>query len=155
MQSSNRLGLFLYLLGGLTFACVPNEKTAQPVPEPDSVVQALETTPAANLTQEKVSRRDEVEAMMLRGEYLHDGSSELMGVGDIDSVPALLVVLKEHPPSKDGTMVCTTAHALEALKELTGADPGITYEAWSDWWNEYKKSNRVSGRLEKTANAGH
>ena len=147
--------MFLLTVGGLTFACASNEKTAQPVLEPGSVVQALETPPAASLTQDEVARRDEVEAMMLRGEYLHDGSGELSRIGDIDSVPALLVVLKEHPPRKGGIMICTTAHALIALRDLTGADAGITYEAWSDWWNEYKKNNQVSGRLEKTANARH
>lgn len=101
------------------------------------------------LSTEDIKRRDEVEAKRMRGEYLHDGPSELRHVGDIDSIPALLVVLKENPPYPNGTMVCTRAHALAALRELTGAYPGETNEAWFEWWEEYKRNNRVSGRLEK------
>lgn len=35
--------------------------------------------------------------MLLRGEYHHDGSAELMYIGTMDSVPALLTVLQRHP----------------------------------------------------------
>lgn len=51
-------------------------------------------------SQKKVSdddRRKEVEAMLLRGEYQHDGSSVLESIGTMDSVPALLYVLEKHP----------------------------------------------------------
>lgn len=82
----------------------------------------------ATKAEKDIARRDEVEQMMLRGGYLHDGPSELQEIGDIKSVPALLIVLKENPPFKNGTMVCTTAHGLMALRKLTGANPGVTYE---------------------------
>ena len=101
------------------------------------------------LSTEDIERRDEVEAMMMRGEYLHDGPAELRRLGDIDSVPALLVVLKENPPYPNGTMICTRAHAIAALRELTGAYPGPTNEEWFQWWETYKRNNPVSGRLEK------
>lgn len=96
-----------------------------------------------------IERRNEIESKMMRGEYLHDGALELASVGDIDSVPALLVVLKEKPAKPNGVMECTTAHALLTLKTLTGADAGITHNAWSTWWENYKKENPVSGRLEE------
>ena len=95
-----------------------------------------------------IERRNEIESKMMRGEYLHDGAVELASLGDIDSVPALLVVLRENPAKPNGVMVCTTAHALITLKTLTGADAGITHEAWSTWWEDYKKKNPVSRRLE-------
>jgi hypothetical protein len=86
---------------------------------------------------------------MMRGEYLHDGSGVLSSVGDIESVPALLVVLKKNPPGPNGGIVCTAAHALEALEKITGANSGYTYKAWSTWWKNYKKRNNISSRLEK------
>lgn len=101
------------------------------------------------LSTDDIARRDEVEAKMMRGEYLHDGPSELIEVGDIDSVPAILVVLKENPLSRNGTMVCTRAHALSALRQITGVYPGATDEAWLGWWAEYKKNNPGPRRLEK------
>lgn len=102
-----------------------------------------------NAADENIKRRDEIESKMMRGEYLHDGAMELASLGDIDSVPALLVVLKENPAQPNGVMECTTGHALTTLKALTGAHPGTTYEAWLKWWNKYKKNHAVSGRLEK------
>jgi hypothetical protein len=55
---------------------------------------------AAAAAKKKASndeRRKQVEAMLLRGEYHHDGSGELMYIGTMDSVPALLTVLQRHP----------------------------------------------------------
>lgn len=44
------------------------------------------------------ARRMEVEALMLRGEYQHDGSGELFYIGTFESVPALLKVLQDYAP---------------------------------------------------------
>ena len=99
--------------------------------------------------EKDIALRNETESKMMRGEYLHDGSSILESVGDIESVPALLVVLEKYPPYPNGTMVCTSAHALSALRKLTGANPGITHEAWSAWWETHKKKNKISSRLEE------
>ena len=89
-------------------------------------------------------RREEVHKLMLKGEYHHDGSLELFYIGDITSVPALLQVLKDHPPRKfiDGRAIgmCTFAHALADLKKITNVNAGTTYEEWSAWWEEYQKS---------------
>jgi hypothetical protein len=76
---------------------------------------------------------------MLKGEYLHDGSLDLYSIGDMNSVPALLVVLKEYPPDASGAVVCSAGHALESLRKITGANPGSTYEAWSSWWKKHQK----------------
>ena len=43
-------------------------------------------------------RRKEVETLLLRGEYQHDGSGELIYIGTFLSVPALLKVLENNPP---------------------------------------------------------
>lgn len=44
------------------------------------------------------ARRKNVEALILQGKYQHDGSGELIYIGTITSVPALLKVLEAHPP---------------------------------------------------------
>jgi hypothetical protein len=98
------------------------------------------------LTEKDIARRDEVEQKMLRGEYLHDGPFELQVIGDINSVPALLVVLQKNPPHKNGTMVCTTAHGLAALRKITGAYPGSRYEEWQAWWEKYQVENELPKR---------
>jgi hypothetical protein len=43
-------------------------------------------------------RRKEIENLMLRGKYQHDGSGELFYIGTSESVPALLKVLEVNPP---------------------------------------------------------
>lgn len=85
------------------------------------------------------SRKAEVEKEMLEGKRLHDGALELQTIGDVDSVPALLVVLKENPPSSNGMVVCTTAHALAALRSITGENPGNRYEDWQKWHENRSK----------------
>jgi hypothetical protein len=79
---------------------------------------------------------------MLNGEYQHDGSLELLEIGDITSVPALLRVLKDNPPTimPDGRLsgICTIAHAYAALVKITGTKHK-TYEEWSQWWEQYQK----------------
>ena len=88
-------------------------------------------------------RREEIHKLMLDGEYQHDGSSELLYIGDITSVPALLQLLKDNPIRKmgDGRYLgtCTVAHAIAALRKITNVDAGATYEEWNTWWEEYQK----------------
>ena len=108
----------------------------------------VETTPTPEptpspLTEKDLKRRAEVHKLMLKGEYLHDGAGELSYIGDISSVPALLVVLKENPPMSSGSMICTAAHALQALRKITGANPGIKYEDWSAWWEKYQEEQKA------------
>lgn len=111
--------------------------------------------------------RKKLEAMLLRGEGQHDGSGELRGVGTMESVPALLKVLEMNPgveprtqiriptglPGVDDwgtnkdeipqtkskkTYICTYAHAVTTLREITGQN-FFEYEDWINWWNEYQK----------------
>lgn len=93
------------------------------------------------------ARRDALHKMMLNGEYQHDGSSELVHIGDITSVPALLQVLKDNPSTRmpDGRLfgVCTAAHAYEALVKITGNKESKTYEEWKAWWEQYQKEHPV------------
>jgi len=89
------------------------------------------------------SRRTEVENEMLQGKRLHDGALELADIGDIDSVPALLVVLKENPP-RNGSVICTAAHALAALRKVSGTNAGSTHEEWTRWWEEHKRQTGTS-----------
>ena len=103
--------------------------------------------PSAARAAEVQARRNAIHKMMLNGEYQHDGSSELLYIGDISSVPALLQVLKDNPPSimADGKSIgiCTAAHAYEALVKITGNKESKTYEEWKAWWEQYQKEHSV------------
>jgi len=117
-------------------------------------------------------RRKTVENMMLQGSYLHDGSGELMYIGTIESVPALLKVLETYPPiveiiedeppevKKSGEIItlsetpkvkreprksyiCTYAHAIAALQKIT-QQKFIDYEDWKNWWAEYLKNKEIA-----------
>jgi hypothetical protein len=101
-------------------------------------------TPLPTPTNEELRLR--TQEQLLKGENHHDGAITLEFVGTIESVPALLKVIGDNPPSPNGTMVCTTAHAIDALKKITGANPGYTYKAWKSWWDRYQKNQRSSNR---------
>ena len=109
----------------------------------DRRIQNEKIFPAFFSPEKQLKRRAEVEKLMLNGEYLHDGASELKYIGDINSVPALLVVLKKNPPDSKGVMICTAAHALSALQTITGAKPGIRDEDWNDWWEKYQAERKA------------
>lgn len=142
MKTRSILAVSLICLG-LNVTCSQNDP-----PSANSVAANTEKTEQEKLGRD-IAWRNETEAKMMKGEYLHDGAVDLAYVGDIESVPALLRVLKEYPASPNGGMACPSAHALDALRKITGADPGFTHKAWSDWWNNYKKHNKITSRLEK------
>ncbi len=86
-------------------------------------------------------RRISIEIRMLKGEYLHDGSSALLYIGTIDSVPALLKVLELTPVRENNgkkSYVCTYAHAVSALRRITG-QTFIDYQDWKTWWENHQK----------------
>lgn len=93
---------------------------------------------------ELACRREQIYKLIFGGQYHHDGAGELFHIGDLTSVPALLHVLKENPPTllSDGrrSYVCTYAHAVAALVKITGYE-AMTYEEWTAWWNDYQKSH--------------
>lgn len=132
------------ILCGLSFAggVRENKVEATSVQITPEITKAPEPT-RTPLTEEDLKRRAQVEKLMLDGEYLHDGAGELKYIGDINSVPALLVVLKKHPPDSNGLMVCTTAHALSALQTITGAKPGIRFEDWNAWREKYQAEQKA------------
>lgn len=139
--------VFCLGLCGLSFACASRQEnvvTASPEQNLPLAQSTAETTPTPEpapspLTEKDLKRRAEVHKLMLRGEYLHDGAIELQHIGDISSVPALLIVLKKNPLMPSGSMICTAAHALQALRKITGVNPGIKYEDWSAWWEKYQE----------------
>lgn len=81
-----------------------------------------------------------IEAQLLKGENEHDGSGALYHIGTIESVPALLAVLKKYPVLAGGIMICTRAHALGALYKITGQKLGASYAEWESWWNSNKET---------------
>lgn len=113
-------------------------------------------------------RRKTVEKLMLDGGYQHDGAGELFYFGTIESVPALLKVLKDHPPAIEKVeeeenepeiilpgqirtlsvppkreprklYICTYIHALNALQKITG-QTFLEYQDWKNWWEVYLKN---------------
>jgi len=64
-------------------------------------------------------------------EYLY-----LIHNGRESDIPMLLAGLRSCPVRKSGAMVCTQKHCVDALRAITGADPGYTYSAWATWWKE-------------------
>jgi hypothetical protein len=140
---------FCFGWGILFFACNSiQENFVSPSPGQNALIAQItpEITPPPEptpLTERDLKRRAELHELMLKGKYLHDGAIELSYIGDISSVPALLVVLKENPPRPNGAMICTTSHALGALQKITGADPGLTYEDWSAWWVKYQEEQKA------------
>jgi hypothetical protein len=87
-------------------------------------------------------RRISIEKQMLKGENLHNGSGELLYIGTIESVPALLKVLELTPVRENNgrkSYVCTYGHAVLALSKITGQKL-IDYQDWKNWWENYKQT---------------
>jgi hypothetical protein len=82
--------------------------------------------------------------LIFDGKYQHDGAGELLHIGDITSVPALLRVLKDNAPKgcagERCFYVCTYAHAVAALQRITG-HKAVAYDDWAAWWDEHRKSH--------------
>ena len=137
------VALSLLLSGNLlegSYGCIA-EAAQKPRPRKSRV--KAKKVPSVPSPADIAVRREAIHKLMLNGEYQHDGAGELLGIGDISSVPALLRVLKDNPPIRktDGriTYICTTAHALSALRKITGINGGATYEEWNVWWEQNKK----------------
>lgn len=145
------LFIVIIFLCCLSFACSLSQETfiatssAQTTSTPQNkseTAQNLEPTPTP-LTEKDLKRRAEIHKQILNGENLHDGALHLQSIGDISSVPALLVVLKKNPPLPSGSIICTAAHALIALRKITGANPGTKYEDWNAWWEKYQEEHKL------------
>ena len=88
-----------------------------------------------------VKRREELHRLILSGKNEHNGTAELLEIGNISSVPALLKVLKDNPPVQANgrtRFTVTAALAVAALMKITGLNMGATYEEWSKWWGQSK-----------------
>ena len=119
--------------------------------QPKQVGQSNQNAPVAQqpaptprpLSEKDIKRREEIHQMMLAGKYAHDGAGTLLHIGDMSSVPALLRALEDNPPMKNGLMICTTEHILQALRKITNHNAGITYEQWAAWWEQYQREKNV------------
>jgi hypothetical protein len=71
----------------------------------------------------------------------HDAYLAAEELGDATTVPLLIADLRHEgdlPPGQK-TMECTRGHLLDALKHLTGADPGVNYADWKEWYDKNKR----------------
>lgn len=138
-----RLTLVVIFLGA--FSLTSHSQTAEVETRDAAKVVQVKGTPSPTprkLTKEEIREKKLTEERMLKGEYLHDGSGVLAHIGDLNSVPALLVVLRKYPPLPGGSMICTRAHALSALYKITGADPGALTEDWEKWWKDRQEKSK-------------
>ncbi|MGP8199123.1 MAG: hypothetical protein ACLQU4_06440 [Limisphaerales bacterium] len=60
----------------------------------------------------------------------HDDYLYLGKYGSKEDIPSLLYGLKQQTNSQD----CTYGHCVDALRALSGANPGDTYREWTNWW---------------------
>ena len=82
-------------------------------------------------------RRFEIHQLMLRGKCGHAGAADLMEIGKITSVPALLRLRRDNPPVERANghrvITSTAALAIAALRKITGLNIE-SYEEWVEWW---------------------
>jgi hypothetical protein len=72
----------------------------------------------------------------------HDAYLRVRGIGNEGTVPLLLRRLRldygaSEPmevPGKVRGMICTQAHLIDALREITNTDQGYYYPRWAAWW---------------------
>lgn len=123
--------------------------------------KTTKTTKSTKLSDDE--RRKNIENLMLQGKYQHDGSGELFYIGTMQSVPALLKVLEDNPPTiipilkgisadtkpeenmdsneaqnsaPKKSYICTYAHSKAALRKITGQNFAELHD-WKNWWQEY------------------
>jgi len=69
----------------------------------------------------------------------HDAYLFASSLGDETTVPLLIECLEHQGDIEKGDIVdCTRGHLISALRDLTGADPGLNYSDWKEWY----KNNR-------------
>lgn len=146
--------ILIVLFAFLTLVFLSNEATAQ---KRKINKKKTKTTMSTKISDDE--RRKNIENLMLQGKYQHDGSGELLYIGTMQSVPALLKVLEDNPPtivpvikvisSEEGVdsiavqqpapkkmYICTYAHALTTLRKITGQN-FVELQEWKIWWQEY------------------
>jgi len=77
--------------------------------------------------------------------FAHDEYVRIIkhGYGNIEDVPKLIKGLEYDGDIKPGEpVVCSRDHCLEALKLVTGANPGPNASDWKKWWEEYKANEK-------------
>lgn len=86
------------------------------------------------------ANRKSIESKILKGIDQHGGSINLIEIGTIESIPALLKVLEDNPPfERNGkkSYICTFSHAVSALRKITKREFSELHD-WKSWWETYK-----------------
>ncbi len=66
----------------------------------------------------------------------HGAYAYFIGHGRDRDIPILLYALSTYEVGSGGRILCEHLHCLEALRSITEADPGITYDDWIRWYRE-------------------
>ena len=73
--------------------------------------------------------------------FAHDEYVRIIkyGYGEIEDVPKMIRGLEYWGDvTNNATVVCSRDHCLEALKLVTGANPGPNAADWRRWWEEHQ-----------------
>lgn len=77
--------------------------------------------------------------------FAHDDYVRIIkyGYGNIEDVPKLIKGLESYGDLEPGKpVVCSRDHCLNALKAVTGANPGPNATDWQKWWDNYQKKEK-------------
>ena len=86
----------------------------------------------------------------------HDAFLALADIGNSESVALLIRARKwQSPPDKDGSVVCTSSHCVEALRSLTGQTFGFEPEQWLEWWEQTGCTMPATNFYPRNTNESH
>jgi hypothetical protein len=71
----------------------------------------------------------------------HDAALSVMQQRDVGAVRPSILSLRWQADASD-RVVCTRQHCVDALRTITGADVGDTYDGWRAWWANHGDDER-------------
>jgi len=83
---------------------------------------------------------------------VHLAFGELGVYGDESSIPHLISALRLFPDrelSGNVGMICTQAHCVHDLEQLTGVKVGVSFSSWKAWWENSHPGQPLPVRADK------
>jgi len=84
---------------------------------------------------------------------VHLAFGELGTYGDESSIPHLISALRLFPDeelSGNIGMICTHAHCVQDLEQLTGVKVGVSFSSWKAWWENSHPGQPLPNRAQKS-----